>query len=234
MVDVTSRQRSPRAEKIMEVARHLVIEQGFKAVTMAEIADRAHVGKGTAYQYWRTKEELFLELIGRELATVLIDLADAVITNPRLATPDALCATVVRYWLQRPLILALQTANGRVLGGLVDDRSVRELLTQHGAGPILRDLMPVWRRFQLIADDWSSTQQSDAMSLLIVGYFTLTAGDEASADLLNHTLELAIRKMIDLQRTNQAQRKDLAQDVSKILRSHATLITASVAAAKGG
>jgi hypothetical protein len=44
-------------------ARELVLKRGVKGLTIAEIAEKAHVGKGTAYLYWKTKEDLLLAVI---------------------------------------------------------------------------------------------------------------------------------------------------------------------------
>ena len=49
---------SGTAARILAAARELVLKRGVKGLTVAEIAARAHVGKGTAYLYWPTKEDL--------------------------------------------------------------------------------------------------------------------------------------------------------------------------------
>jgi AcrR family transcriptional regulator len=40
-----------------------VLKRGVKDLNLAEIAEKAHVGKGTAYMYWNTKEDLLLAVI---------------------------------------------------------------------------------------------------------------------------------------------------------------------------
>jgi AcrR family transcriptional regulator len=40
-----------------------VLKRGVKGLTIAEIAEKVHVGKGTAYLYWKTKEDLLLAVI---------------------------------------------------------------------------------------------------------------------------------------------------------------------------
>ena len=54
---------SGTAARILAAARELVLKRGVKGLTIAEIAERAHVGKGTAYLYWKTKEDLLLAVI---------------------------------------------------------------------------------------------------------------------------------------------------------------------------
>ena len=113
--------RTGKAAKILTAAEELILKQGFKGVTMAAVAQRAHVGKGTAYLYWRTKEDLFLELLVDSLAGVLADLADRVCATPGLAMADRLCPAIADAWLARPLVRALQVTDSDVLGALLDD-----------------------------------------------------------------------------------------------------------------
>lgn len=47
-------------QKIESAARALFLEKDFAEVTMSQIAKRADVGLGTAYNYYTSKEELFL------------------------------------------------------------------------------------------------------------------------------------------------------------------------------
>ncbi|MDT2813544.1 TetR/AcrR family transcriptional regulator [Vagococcus carniphilus] len=47
-------------EKILKAAKELFLEEEFDQVTMSKIAKRAGVGLGTAYNYYASKEELYL------------------------------------------------------------------------------------------------------------------------------------------------------------------------------
>jgi AcrR family transcriptional regulator len=49
-----------KVSAIVEAAVAAFSEQGFAAARIADIADAAGVGKGTVYEYFRTKEELLL------------------------------------------------------------------------------------------------------------------------------------------------------------------------------
>ncbi len=50
-------------EEISKVAVNLFREKGYDRVTIADIAAAAKIGKGTFYQYFRNKEELFAECL---------------------------------------------------------------------------------------------------------------------------------------------------------------------------
>ncbi len=54
--------RELKRGQLLEAAAKVFSERGFKRTTMAEVARRADVGKGTIYEYFESKESLFLEL----------------------------------------------------------------------------------------------------------------------------------------------------------------------------
>jgi AcrR family transcriptional regulator len=54
----TSAARGEKRPLILRAATEVFSERGFAAVTVAEIADRAGIGKGTVYEYFASKEEL--------------------------------------------------------------------------------------------------------------------------------------------------------------------------------
>ncbi|MFI2369673.1 TetR/AcrR family transcriptional regulator [Streptomyces sp. NPDC018833] len=58
----STRRRTTRA-KLYEAAVTLIAEQGFSATTVDEIAERAGVAKGTVYYNFKSKTELFEELL---------------------------------------------------------------------------------------------------------------------------------------------------------------------------
>jgi AcrR family transcriptional regulator len=57
---------------IMEIAAGVFLEQGFARASMAEIAARLGGSKTTLYGYFRSKEELFVEVVAAEAAKQLV------------------------------------------------------------------------------------------------------------------------------------------------------------------
>src|SRR3954452_24854994 len=55
----------PRSESariaVLEAVDDLLVEQGYAAMTMRGIAERAGVGRQTVYRWWSTKAEILLE-----------------------------------------------------------------------------------------------------------------------------------------------------------------------------
>lgn len=60
--------KQQRRAEILRAAAAVFAEMPFAAVTMAEVARRAGLAKGTVYLYHATKESLFLQLVGEALA----------------------------------------------------------------------------------------------------------------------------------------------------------------------
>lgn len=67
---VARRQRRNR-DALVAAARDIMTEKGVEAATMLEIADRADVGAGTVYNYFKSKDELAIAV----LETLMHDLA---------------------------------------------------------------------------------------------------------------------------------------------------------------
>jgi AcrR family transcriptional regulator len=67
MSDIAPKDRRDlRREAIIDVARSVFIEEGFAAASMSTIAARLGGSKGTLYNYFRSKEELFAAYVREE------------------------------------------------------------------------------------------------------------------------------------------------------------------------
>ncbi|MEU2430088.1 MULTISPECIES: TetR/AcrR family transcriptional regulator [Streptomyces] len=62
-MNTSSTRRQATRAKLYEAAVTLIAEQGFSATTVDEIAERAGVAKGTVYYNFKSKTELFEELL---------------------------------------------------------------------------------------------------------------------------------------------------------------------------
>ena len=55
-------EKANKRELILAAAREIFGEKGYHSTTSEEIAKRAGVGKGTIYQYFDSKQEIFLQM----------------------------------------------------------------------------------------------------------------------------------------------------------------------------
>lgn len=226
MTPMSVAQKSSRAAKVLAAAEDLVVKQGFKGVTMSAVAQRAHVGKGTPYLYWNTKEDLFLEIIARSLADVLHNLAVRVRAEPALAVAEQLCVALAKAWLERPLVRALQVTDADVLGALLDDPRAHAIAAESGPPAILRRLIPLWREHGTVRTDWSAEEQAAALELLLIGYFaaqTRTISPGMAEDRAG-VLGMSISAMLQASHPTKADSvplADLADRVSDLLDEYA-------------
>lgn len=56
-------QKNAKAQQIKDAAWQLFTEQPFDNISIAMIAQTAHVGKGTIFNYFKTKEDVFMALL---------------------------------------------------------------------------------------------------------------------------------------------------------------------------
>jgi AcrR family transcriptional regulator len=69
--------RDQREEEILEAAAAVFAERGFRASRIDDVAARAGLGKGTIYEYFRSKEDLFLRLFHWYTRRVSVSLEQA-------------------------------------------------------------------------------------------------------------------------------------------------------------
>ena len=89
MVQSTNRQELSRKERekfsrqqdILNAARQLFILKGYHKTTLAEIARHAEFGKGTIYNYFSSKEELFYGIID-QLADETFEIVRSAVSTP--------------------------------------------------------------------------------------------------------------------------------------------------------
>lgn len=67
------RERIAKREEILVAARRVFAQRGYNQATLDEIAERAEFAKGTLYNYFQSKDELFQEIMGRLLDDMVRD-----------------------------------------------------------------------------------------------------------------------------------------------------------------
>lgn len=106
--------KAARKAVILDAARALIAESGFDGVTMAELAARAGLAKGTLYLYVRSKEELFLALFVDAMAGVVARIEAS-------ESAETLADDIARAAQETPLFLPLLARLIAVIEANVDD-----------------------------------------------------------------------------------------------------------------
>ncbi|MFD4642789.1 TetR/AcrR family transcriptional regulator [Lentzea sp. NPDC058436] len=167
---------SPKAARILAAAGELLLGRGSKGVTIAEVAQRSHVGKGTVYLYWKTKEDLLLDLVCRDFLAMADEVVAAVTADPGLARPSRLCPAMLRNMAAHPYVGALKSDDSSLLGALADDPRSARLLDILGPDAVMRDIVPIWRDNALARTDWTVEDQAFALRALVTGFLKSTSG----------------------------------------------------------
>lgn len=219
-----------KAAKILAAADDLFSKQGFRGVTMSTIAQRAHVGKGTAYLYWRSKEELLLELVARHLQETLSKVAEQLKEDTSLAMPNRLLPLLAETWLEKSTIRALQTADEESLGALFDNPTVGQLFQENNSRAIISRLLPIWRQHGVVKASWTEQEQQLCLEMLLLGFFTesshfvtQTLGHKHN---LAQVLDLAISAVLAVA-TPSSSAQSLSSAICKTLTDQAQAISSS-------
>lgn len=97
MTGLRARQKADRSRRIIQAAADLFREQGFDATRIEDIAARAEVSEGTAYNYFQTKGDLLVAIVSREVEEVL-QAGKALMAAPPRSVQDGLDALCAVYF----------------------------------------------------------------------------------------------------------------------------------------
>lgn len=113
-----------KAARILDAAEALLLNLGYRKVTVDDVARRAGVGKGTMYLYWPSKQELFGAVLGRDAARLLADQIAGLRADPgQVRLHRAFRGTFLQV-MRRPLAKALYTGDHAVFAGLLQDSAI--------------------------------------------------------------------------------------------------------------
>jgi AcrR family transcriptional regulator len=110
--------RQERAERILDAASQLYRLHGYKRVTIDDIAERAEIGKGTIYLHWKTRQELSIAVVERELVSGIDEFLSAIQQDPSTVLPHRIALLIYLIIMRRPMLRALYTGDWNVLGKL--------------------------------------------------------------------------------------------------------------------
>ncbi|MFB6720654.1 TetR/AcrR family transcriptional regulator [Kribbella sp. NPDC056345] len=165
----------PKAARLLAAAGELLLARGSKGVTIAEVARKGHTGKGTVYLYWKTKEDLLLDLICRDFLDLAGELTDLLAGDHELIRPSRLCPTLLDLARAHPYVDALRSNDAELLGVLTTDDRSATLLDALGPDALVRRILPIWRTHLLARTDWTVADQTMAVNYLFSGVMTSTS-----------------------------------------------------------
>ncbi|MDX2437109.1 MAG: TetR/AcrR family transcriptional regulator [Acidobacteriota bacterium] len=122
----TSGERAARRRHILSAAAALLEAWSVDDVNIDRIAERAGIAKGTVYLYFRTREELFLEVFDRHHALWLEAVETALGSAADELSPGDAGRIFVASLTERPLLLRLYGRLGALLGGSVSPQAMQD------------------------------------------------------------------------------------------------------------
>lgn len=111
----SSEAKQERAQRIVGAARELQAEQPFGELTMAAIARRAGLAKGTIFLYFATKEALGLALTEALLNGWFVDVAAELDTLPAPSEPRTIARLIAGTVDARPDLVRMLALLGTLL-----------------------------------------------------------------------------------------------------------------------
>ena len=101
---------SARKEEIISACRKLYETMSFKDITLKEIGKQTSFTRTSIYNYFETKEEIFLALFAEEYELFVEDL-DELRQQREMLPPDELSSELAHALERRPLMLKLLSMN---------------------------------------------------------------------------------------------------------------------------
>ena len=101
---------SARKEEIISACRKLYETMSFKDITLKEIGQQTSFTRTSIYNYFETKEEIFLALFAQEYELFAGDL-DRLREQREMLSPDELSSELAHALERRPLMLKLLSMN---------------------------------------------------------------------------------------------------------------------------
>ncbi len=203
-----------RAIRILEAAAELIQRWGYRKTTIDDIAKHAGVAKGTIYLHWKTREELFMDLLIRERMKAGRGIEEQVAADPEGTTLHGLIKHSILATLRNPLLKAVILKDADILGELVNSE-FGHADTEHRIAAI-KTFLELLRDRALIRTDIDLDTQFYMLEAITTGFiivdqflpdrFHVSTEDIAkmAADTIQHTFELHLPTSEDRQETSTA------------------------------
>ena len=130
--------RLARQEEILDAARRVFAERGFKGTTIADVAEAAGIALGTIYLYFKSKDEIFA-VLGQRLHALIAEAFNQGDPEPtldatvrlRVRNVFAACGEnrdLVRLVVRQALVVGLAGVAGGLAAAVMASRALATLL----------------------------------------------------------------------------------------------------------
>lgn len=159
--------RKERAERILDAAADLLLQHGYKRITIEDVAKKAEVGKGTIYLHWKTRDALFGTLMLREVLALWEELHSQLRSDPTEVLFHRVMRSMMLIGMGRPLSKALLTGDKELLGKLAEKGFGIESTQQT---VFKGDFLSLVRELGLLRSDTNPDRQYYALRATVNGF----------------------------------------------------------------
>lgn len=99
-----------RKEEIINACEKLYQTMGFKNITLKEIGKVTSFSRTSIYNYYQTKEEIFLDLLKREYEYWISDIKEKIAANEKMSDKE-IAALLAKTLDKRPQLLKILSMN---------------------------------------------------------------------------------------------------------------------------
>lgn len=174
-----------RRRQLLDAAASCLDARGYAATTMAQIAERAGLAKGTTYLYFASKEELFLELLS-EAVGEWCEAALRALEGPPASEIEGVSEALARALADRPRFARLLALRRPVLERGAGEGAAEELRRRWS-----ETLAPLAARLESFASPGTGQRTAERLLALAAGTaFEGAGGERAGAASSAHSEEL--------------------------------------------
>ena len=183
MAKQTKRQKS-RKEEIMSAALQLFQDKYFSEFTIKDIGALTSCSRTSIYNYFQTKEEIFLSIITSEYNAWIVDL-DSLLHKSEVPSRKQLAKQIAASLKKRELLLKIASSdlNGIIASSRSEFTSEYEAAKKNAA----ETLQKVLKRF--CSELNAKTLPLRANSLLVVMHGIYAQAGSANQDILTDTFD---------------------------------------------
>jgi len=164
-----------RAHRILDAAGRLISHYGYDKTTVSDIAREAGVSKGAIYLHWKSKEDLFTDLLNREMDRYVERWLQLMDEDPGGGTFAGIYMNSLKVVNESPFMQAIFKRDTKVLGNFSREGHYFRNRTQ-----MRRDFVKMMQQAGAIRDDISAEVIAHIMNMLGVGFVYI--GDFVEAD----------------------------------------------------
>jgi len=182
-VDLVTRQREERRERILEAARLLIADRGYDAVTMRDLAEKSLVSVPTLYNLFGSKNELLFAAVEYYFAD-LVGNAETVEPEDGLARIISLARTLGR---ETPRHAAYVRSMMGFIGSASDTGGINDLVAGQLSKEMVGALEQMQSKRQLVA--WADPR---LLAGCLANQISITTFEWARRELRDEVLEGAM------------------------------------------